>query len=90
MTATIRPDRPSRPSSAAASAAAGGDDPTGAERRAVEDRLRARYPDIDPVLIRATVTECFRAFDDAPVRNFVPLLAENRAYRALRARQITD
>jgi|tagenome__1003787_1003787.scaffolds.fasta_scaffold16721796_1 hypothetical protein len=87
MAATIRPDR-----DVTTDARPTGGDPTADDDdvRVIEDRLRARYPDVDAAVIQAAVHESYRSFDGARLRTFVPLLAENSARRALRAHRATE
>ncbi|WP_368568798.1 three-helix bundle dimerization domain-containing protein [Mycolicibacterium fortuitum] len=50
---------------------------------AVEARLGAQYPTIDPTVIAQAVHHACGCFAAAPVRDFVPLLVERRARREL-------
>ncbi|MFC7262133.1 three-helix bundle dimerization domain-containing protein [Streptomyces lutosisoli] len=48
-------------------------------------RLRAAYPSVDAVTVEATVTAAYDSFHQARIRAYVPILAERRSRRALRA-----
>ncbi|MGW5309645.1 three-helix bundle dimerization domain-containing protein [Nocardia thailandica] len=48
-------------------------------------RLGQRYPGIDATVIDAIVHDAWEHFDSAPVREFVPLLVERNAVRAIAA-----
>lgn len=50
--------------------------------REVNDRLRARFPDLDPAVVEAAVRVA-HAEITGPVREFVPLLVERAARRRL-------
>lgn len=43
------------------------------------ERLEARFREVAPVTVEAVVRQSFRRFEHAPVRAFVPLLAERCA-----------
>lgn len=45
----------------------------------VNRRLRAKFPDAEPEIIDALVTELHREFDGDPIRDFVPVLVERQA-----------
>lgn len=45
----------------------------------VRDRLRQRFPDLDPGLVDRTVSAAHHELDGASVRDFVPILVEKRA-----------
>lgn len=49
----------------------------------VADRLLAVFPHHDPATIREIVNAVRHRFDDAPVRDFVPLLIERHAREQL-------
>ncbi|WP_406333957.1 three-helix bundle dimerization domain-containing protein [Streptomyces sp. NBC_00203] len=48
-------------------------------------RLSADYPSVDTVTVEATVRAAYDAFHQARVRAYVPILAERRSRRVLRA-----
>ncbi len=43
----------------------------------VAERLRSRFPHVDPVTITEMVDRCHRVYDGRPIRDFVPLLVEH-------------
>ena len=54
-------------------------DPAAHEAREINEvvqRLRDRYPDIDPDRVHAVVTDAHRVFDGQPIRDFVPVFIE--------------
>ncbi|MBB1155559.1 MULTISPECIES: three-helix bundle dimerization domain-containing protein [Amycolatopsis] len=54
------------------------------EIRLVVQRLTAKFSAVHPAgHIADVVGDSYRTFDDARVRDFVPLLTERRAYREL-------
>ena len=52
---------------------------------AVVRRVTDRFPDVDAADVRAQVHAELRAFGDAHVRDFVPVLVENAVMDTLRA-----
>jgi hypothetical protein len=46
-------------------------------------RLRRKHPEVDPATIRRTVAEAYQPLADNPIRDFVPVLVEQAADRAL-------
>ena len=46
-------------------------------------RLRRKHPEVDPATIRRTVAEAYHPLADSPIRDFVPVLVEQTADRAL-------
>lgn len=61
----------------------------------VEARLRARFPHLPGDEVARAVLESHRELDDAPVRDFVPILVEKRARQLLdgmprRQSELTD
>ncbi len=50
------------------------------------DRLTETFPNLSTDDVELIVMQAFREFDDAPVRNFVPLLVEKHAKDACRRR----
>ncbi len=46
-------------------------------------RLRRKHPDVDPATVRRTVAEAYEPLADSPIRDFVPVLVEQTANRAL-------
>lgn len=63
------------------------EDKQAAERKAIEAvivRLTAAFaPPYDSTEVTETVREAYRAFEGSKIRDFVPLLVENAARRAL-------
>lgn len=49
----------------------------------LEERLVDMYADLDPQQVYSTVGQAHAAFDASPIRDFIPLLVERRARRAL-------
>ena len=49
----------------------------------VQERLEARFPDLDPTVVEAAIRVC-AAEITGPVRDFVPLLVERAARERLR------
>ncbi|BFU45397.1 three-helix bundle dimerization domain-containing protein [Krasilnikovia sp. MM14-A1004] len=45
--------------------------------------LQQRFPEVDDATVAACVNDVHRRFGAAPVRDFVPLLVEREAVRAL-------
>ena len=54
----------------------------------VQERLEARFPDLDPTVVEAAIRVC-AAEITGPVRDFVPLLVERAARERLR-RSVAD
>ncbi len=54
---------------------------------AVVGRVQARFPEAAPSLVEQCVTDAIRSLEDAPVKSFVPILAERLAGDALAAAQ---
>jgi hypothetical protein len=54
----------------------------------VQERLEARFPDLDPTVVEAAIRVC-AAEITGPVRDFVPLLVERAARDRLR-RSVAD
>ena len=50
----------------------------------VVDRLTSRFPSVPPDDIEARVAEVHESFDDAPVRDFVPVIVEHDVKAQLR------
>lgn len=48
-----------------------------------ESRLRARFPHVPSDEVARVVQQSHRELDDAPVRDFVPILVEKRARELL-------
>ena len=55
---------------------------------AVRARLYPRYPDVDRYLVDEVIDTALHRFDGCPIRDFVPLLVERAATRALNASPI--
>ena len=51
----------------------------------IVERLQLEFSEIDPSVVAGVVHRCMAHFDDAPIQNFVTLLAEKRARESLRA-----
>ena len=49
----------------------------------LEERLIDVYTEVKPEQVYATVGQAHAAFDTSPIRDFIPLLVERRARRAL-------
>jgi hypothetical protein len=68
-------------------------DPAAHEAREINEvvqRLRDRYPDIDPDRVHAVVADAHRVFDGRPIRDFVPVFVERAARTALDTPSPTD
>ncbi|MFD9668402.1 three-helix bundle dimerization domain-containing protein [Rhodococcus sp. NPDC059968] len=50
---------------------------------AVRARLYPRYPDLHPYVVDEAIDTALHRFDGCPIRDFVPLLVERAATRAL-------
>ncbi|PBC51467.1 three-helix bundle dimerization domain-containing protein [Rhodococcus sp. ACPA1] len=50
---------------------------------AVRSRLYQRYPDLDPTTVDCMIYAAHHRFDGCRIRDFVPLLVERAAVRAL-------
>ena len=50
---------------------------------AVRTRLYQRYPDLDPTTVDGMIHSAQHRFDGCRIRDFVPLLVERAAIRAL-------
>lgn len=51
----------------------------------IVDRLREKFPTVDPIRVEQIVNTAFFHFQDARIREFVPVIAEREARTALRA-----
>jgi hypothetical protein len=58
--------------------------------RNMVERLSAAYPSVDAVTVEVTVRTAYNSFHQARVRAYVPILAERRSRRVLRAADRTD
>ena len=54
---------------------------------ALVERLKNKFPEVAPRTIEETVSSVHRQLDDAPIRDFVPVLVEREARNALKARR---
>ncbi|MFI7601877.1 three-helix bundle dimerization domain-containing protein [Actinoplanes sp. NPDC049681] len=54
-------------------------------RGRVTEALRLRWPDLPAAVISHHVAEAFSAFEDAAVRDFLPVLVEREVHRRLSA-----
>ena len=50
----------------------------------VMERMRARFPDMEPEMIRSVVEQVHHQYDGRPIREFVPVLVEREVVDALR------
>lgn len=50
----------------------------------VAERLGARFPDVSPETVAATVNEVYASLADAHVRDFLPVLIEREAKKLLK------
>ncbi|MFD9666977.1 three-helix bundle dimerization domain-containing protein [Rhodococcus sp. NPDC059968] len=55
---------------------------------AIRARLYRRNPDLHPYVVDETIDTALHRFDGCPIRDFVPLLVERAATRALDASPI--
>lgn len=56
----------------------------------VEARVQTRYPDADPDMVHDEVAEAVETYADAPVKDFVDIIAERRARTAVEQSLTTD
>ena len=64
-----------------------------AERMAIDhvaQRLSARFPTVDPMVVARVVHEAHRRFQAHPTREFVPILVEDTARDTLRVLPATS
>ena len=45
----------------------------------VEERVKARYPDVEPTVVHDEAVAAVEKFADAPVKDFVDIIAEREA-----------
>lgn len=56
----------------------------------VIERVAEKFPDVEPEVVRETVDAKLDGFDEAVVRDFVPVLVEHEAADELRAAETDD
>lgn len=56
----------------------------------VVERLTGKFPSIPPEVVEETVTELHEELDEAPVRDFVPVIVEHDAREKLREAESED
>ena len=57
---------------------------------AVRARLHQQYPDLDPTMVEGVINAAYHRFDGCRIRDFVPLLVERAAARALDTTRASD
>jgi len=53
---------------------------------AIIGRLEKQFPDVPPPEVEAVTLEAHDAFNDHPIKNYVPVLVERQAKERLRGR----
>jgi hypothetical protein len=56
------------------------------EIAAIIERLEKQFPDVPPLEVEAVTLEAHDAFNDHPIKNYVPVLVERHAKERLRGR----